>query len=72
MVDLGGLELGIRYRPRAWQTIEVNLGPPGIQRQEGVSLEFRDFKAGLNASKASRDVDPAGRWIRCPSSRHSM
>lgn len=33
MVDVVGLALAIRYRPRAWQTIEVNLGPPGIQRQ---------------------------------------
>lgn len=32
-VDVVGLELAIRYRPRAWQTIEVDLGPPGIQRR---------------------------------------
>jgi hypothetical protein len=53
-VDVVGLELAIRYRPRTSQTIEVDLGPPGIQRRLRRRLVgVCGFKAGVEGADAA-------------------
>ncbi len=44
-VDAVRLELAIRYRTRAWQTIDVDLGPPGEGAVEFVAPMIRRVAA---------------------------
>jgi Nucleotidyl transferase AbiEii toxin, Type IV TA system len=55
MVDAARLELAIRYRTRAWQTIEVDLGPSGRSAVELVVPAIRGLAAmGLHVPSPVR------------------
>ena len=50
-VDAVRLELAIRYRTRAWQTIDVDLGPSGRGAVELVVPQFEDLQRWDCASR---------------------
>jgi hypothetical protein len=57
-VDAVRLELAIRYRTRAWQTIEVDLGPAGVGVADLVEPAIRGLVAmGLRVQSPVRCLD---------------
>lgn len=65
LADTVRVAVAIAYKTRAWQTVDVDLGPPGIDAPELVEPASKLRRSSMPARSQCLPVAPATSWTFC-------